>query len=39
LLANKDIAAEIEREIRAQLLPKKGGPVEVVEAEGAALQA
>src|SRR5262252_1185655 len=39
LLTNKDIAAEIEKEIRAQLLPKKGGPVEVVEAEGAALQA
>src|SRR5689334_16265723 len=38
LLANKDIAAGIEKEIRAQLLPKKG-PVEVVEAEGAALQA
>jgi recombination protein RecA len=39
LIANKDIAAEIEKEIRAQLLPKKGAPVEVVEAEGAALQA
>ena len=39
LLANKDIAAEIEKEVRAQLLPKKGAPVEVVEAEGAALQA
>jgi recombination protein RecA len=38
LIANKDIAAEIEKEIRAQLLPKKG-QVEVVEAEGAALQA
>jgi recombination protein RecA len=38
LIANKDIAAEIEKEIRAQLLPKKG-PIEVVEAEGAALQA
>jgi len=38
LLANKDIAAAIEKEIRAQLLPKKG-PIEVVEAEGAALQA
>jgi len=39
LIANKDIAAEIEKEVRAQLLPKKGVPVEVVEAEGAALQA
>jgi recombination protein RecA len=39
LIANNDIAAEIEKEIRAQLLPKKGVPVEVVEAEGAALQA
>jgi recombination protein RecA len=38
LLANKDIAAAIEKEIRAQLLPKKG-PIVVVEAEGAALQA
>src|SRR5262249_27173920 len=39
LLNNKDIAAEIEKEIRAQLLPKKGAPVEAVEAEGAGLQA
>src|SRR5499427_896952 len=39
LINNKDIASEIEKEVRAQLLPKKGGPVEVVEAEGAALQA
>jgi len=39
LIANQDIAAEIEKEVRAQLLPKKGAPVEVVEAEGAALQA
>jgi recombination protein RecA len=39
LLAHKDIAAEIEKRIRADLLPKKG-PVEVpVEEEGAALQA
>jgi recombination protein RecA len=39
LLAHKDIAAEIEKRIRAELLPKKG-PVEVpVEEEGAALQA
>jgi recombination protein RecA len=37
LLANKDIAAEIEKQIRAQLLPKKApGPAEVVEEEGAA---
>jgi recombination protein RecA len=39
LLAHKDISAEIEKRIRAELLPKKG-PVEVpVEEEGAALQA
>ncbi len=40
LLQHKDIAAEIEKQIRARLLPKKG-PVEVpaVEEEGAALQA
>jgi recombination protein RecA len=39
LVQNPDIAAAIEKEIRAQLLPKKG-PVEVpIEEEGAALQA
>ena len=40
LLEHKDIAAEIEKQVRAKLLPKKG-PVEVpaVEEEGAALQA
>jgi recombination protein RecA len=40
LLEHKDIAAEIEKQIRARLLPKKG-PVEVpaAEEEGAALQA
>jgi recombination protein RecA len=39
LIQNKEIAADIEKQIRAQLLPKKG-PVEVpIEAEGAALQA
>jgi recombination protein RecA len=40
LLEHKDIAADIEKQIRARLLPKKG-PVEVpaVEEEGAALQA
>jgi len=39
LIEHKDIAAEIEKTIRSQLLPKKG-PVEVpIEEEGAALQA
>jgi recombination protein RecA len=38
LLEHPEIGAEIEKTIRAQLLPKKG-PVEVVGAEGAALQA
>ena len=38
LIANRDIASDIEKQIRAQLLPKKS-PVEVVEAEGEALQA
>jgi recombination protein RecA len=40
LLEHKEIAADIERQVRAKLLPKKG-PVEVpaVEEEGAALQA
>ena len=40
LLEHKDIAADIEKQVRAKLLPKKG-PVEVaaVEEEGAALQA
>jgi recombination protein RecA len=38
LIAHPDMAAEIDRRIRAELLPKKG-PVEAVEAEGAALQA
>jgi recombination protein RecA len=39
LLQHPEIAAELEKEIRAQLLPKKG-PVEVpIEEEGAALQA
>jgi recombination protein RecA len=40
LLEHKDIAADIERQVRAKLLPKKG-PIEVpaVEEEGAALQA
>jgi recombination protein RecA len=39
LIEHKDIAADIEKTIRSQLLPKKG-PVEVpIEEEGAALQA
>jgi hypothetical protein len=42
LLAHKDVAAAIEKRVRADLLPKKG-PVEVpaaaAEEEGAALQA
>jgi recombination protein RecA len=38
LVQHPEVAAVIEKEIRAQLLPKKG-PVEVVEEEGAALQA
>jgi recombination protein RecA len=40
LIEHKDIAADIEKTIRSQLLPKKG-PVEVpaMEEEGAALQA
>jgi recombination protein RecA len=38
LLNNKDIAADIEKQIRARLLPGKA-PVQVVEEEGAALQA
>jgi recombination protein RecA len=44
LLEHKDIAAAIEKKIRAELLPAKKGPVEVpaaapAEEEGAALQA
>jgi recombination protein RecA len=44
LLEHKDIAAAIEKRIRADLLPAKKGPVEVpaagsAEEEGAALQA
>jgi recombination protein RecA len=41
LLVHKDIAATIEKRVRAELLPKKGPIVEVPEAEeeGAALQA
>jgi hypothetical protein len=41
LLEHKDIAAEIEKRIRAELLPKKGAaPAEVLaEAEGEALEA
>ena len=42
LLQHKDISAEIEKRIRAELLPKKGAavPAEVpVEAEGEALEA
>jgi recombination protein RecA len=41
LLEHKDIAATIEKRVRAELLPKKGPIVEVPEAEeeGAALQA
>ncbi|HEY9183666.1 MAG TPA: DNA recombination/repair protein RecA, partial [Gammaproteobacteria bacterium] len=43
LLEHKDVAAAIEKRIRAELLPAKKGPVEVpaeaVEEEGAALQA
>jgi recombination protein RecA len=41
LLEHKDIAAEIEKQVRAKLLPKKDSVVEVaaVEEEGAALQA
>ena len=39
LIQNPEIAAEVEKQIRAQLLPKKG-PVEVpIEEGGAALQA
>jgi recombination protein RecA len=38
LLNNKDIAADIEKQIRARVLPGKA-PVQVVEEEGAALQA
>jgi recombination protein RecA len=39
LIEHKDIAVDIEKQVRAQLLPKKG-PVEVpIEEEGAALQA
>jgi len=38
LIEHKDIAADIEKTIRSQLLPKKG-PVEVPMEEGAALQA
>jgi recombination protein RecA len=40
LLAHKDIAAEIEKQVRAKLLPKKGSvEVAAIEEEGAALQA
>ena len=43
LLEHKDVAAAIEKKIRAELLPAKKGPVEVpaaaAEEEGAALQA
>jgi recombination protein RecA len=43
LIENKDIAAAIEKRVRAELLPAKKGPVEVPaaddEEEGAALQA
>ena len=42
LIEHKDIAATIEKRVRAELLPKKMPPVEaptVVEEEGAALQA
>jgi recombination protein RecA len=42
LLEHKDVAATIDKRVRAQLLPPKKGPVEVaaaVEEEGAALQA
>jgi recombination protein RecA len=41
LIEHKDIAAEIEKRVRAELLPKKGPVVEVpaAEEEGAALQA
>ena len=38
LINNKDIAADIEKQIRARVLPGKA-PVQVVEEEGAALQA
>ncbi len=38
LVNNKDIAADIEKQIRARVLPGKA-PVQVVEEEGAALQA
>jgi recombination protein RecA len=38
LLNNKDIAADIEKQIRAKILPTKS-PVQAVEEEGAALQA
>jgi len=38
LLNNKDIAADIEKQIRARILPAKA-PVQAVEEEGAALQA
>jgi recombination protein RecA len=38
LIDHPEIAVEIEKEIRGQLLPRKGS-VEVVEEEGAALQA
>ncbi len=38
LINNKDIAADIEKQIRARVLPGKA-PVQAVEEEGAALQA
>ena len=38
LMNNKDIAADIEKQIRARVLPGKA-PVQAVEEEGAALQA
>jgi recombination protein RecA len=38
LINNKDIAADIEKQVRARVLPGKA-PVQVVEEEGAALQA
>jgi recombination protein RecA len=39
LIAHKDIAADIEKQIRAQLLPKKVSGEAPIEEEGAALQA
>jgi recombination protein RecA len=40
LIEHKDIAATVEKRIRAELLPKKGAAVEAaVEEEGEALEA